>query len=103
MAGVRRLSYLGRVNEDTLRGLAKLRGIDLVETLERVQGADGLWRKVARRTVAERNSVRRDSGFANESLHALIGACASLNLACSLKVLWQNTEMMFLDTRFSDG
>jgi hypothetical protein len=52
--GMQRLSYLGRVNLDSLCGLAKSRGIDLVETFERVQGADGLWRKVARRTVAER-------------------------------------------------
>jgi hypothetical protein len=52
--GMQRLSYLGRVNLESLRGLAKSRGIDLVETFERVQGADGLWRKVARRTVAER-------------------------------------------------
>jgi hypothetical protein len=52
--GVQRLSYLGRVNLESLRGLAKARGFDLVETFERVQGADGLWRKVARRTVAER-------------------------------------------------
>jgi len=47
------MSYLGRVNLENLRGLAKSRGIGLVETIERVQGADGLWRKVARRTVAE--------------------------------------------------
>jgi hypothetical protein len=52
--GVQRVSYLGRVNLESLRGLATSRGIDLVETFERVQGADGLWRKVARRTVAER-------------------------------------------------
>jgi hypothetical protein len=52
-AGVQHLSCLGRVNLDSLRGLAKSRGIDLVETFERIQGADGFWRKVARRTVAE--------------------------------------------------
>ncbi len=54
VAGVQRLSYLGRVNLESLRGAAKLQGIGLVETFERVQGADELWRKVARRSVAER-------------------------------------------------
>jgi hypothetical protein len=54
VAGVQRLSYLGRVNLESLRGLAKSRGIDLAEAFERVQGADGLWRKVARRTIAVR-------------------------------------------------
>jgi hypothetical protein len=54
LAGVQRVSYLGRVDLDSLRGLAKSQGIALVETFERVQGADGLWRNVARRTVAER-------------------------------------------------
>lgn len=53
-AGVLRLSYLGPVNMESLRGLAKSQGIDLIETFERVQGADGLWRIVARRTIAER-------------------------------------------------
>jgi hypothetical protein len=54
LAGVQRVSYLGRVNLERLRDLVKSRDIDLVETFERVQGADGLWRRVARRTVAER-------------------------------------------------
>jgi hypothetical protein len=46
--------YVGRVNLESVRGLAKSRGIELVETLERVQGIERVWRKVARRTVAER-------------------------------------------------
>jgi hypothetical protein len=54
VAGMLRVSYLGRVNLESLRVLAKSQGIDVVETFERVQGADGLWRKVVRRTVAER-------------------------------------------------
>ena len=52
--GGQRLSFLGCVNLESLRCLAKSWGVEQVETFERVQGADGLWRKVARRTAAER-------------------------------------------------
>jgi hypothetical protein len=43
VGGRQRLSFLGRVNLESLRCLAKSRGVELVETFERVQGADGLW------------------------------------------------------------
>ena len=47
-----RLSYIGYVNLDSLREVAKRQGIHLHESFERVQGAGGEWRRISRRAMA---------------------------------------------------